>query len=210
MSATLYVARHGESEWNRAGRYQGRRESALTELGVRQAAGLADALATSGARRVFSSPLQRCRDTAAPVARALGVPVEIDARLVEIAHGSWEGRLREEIARDDAQTLALWRTQPDRVRFAEGESLDEVATRWRSFVESLDRRESLVVVTHDVIVRLAILLATNRRLGQLWEARAANCGYAILRAGPNGWHLAAEYCDAHLRGVASDPAGQAL
>ncbi|HKE36237.1 MAG TPA: histidine phosphatase family protein, partial [Candidatus Baltobacteraceae bacterium] len=92
----LYVARHGETDWNYEGRYQGQRESTLTELGRRQAEALAGALADSGARRILSSPLRRCVDTARPLAERLGISVETDDRLLEIAHGNWEGRLRAE------------------------------------------------------------------------------------------------------------------
>ena len=97
----IYVARHGETDWNREGRYQGQRESQLTETGIAQADALADALSRKGVTRVIASPLARCVETARPLAQRLGIAVETDRDLIEIAHGTWEGRLRSAIERDE-------------------------------------------------------------------------------------------------------------
>lgn len=207
--ATIYVARHGESDWNREGRYQGRRESPLTDLGQQQAAALAQALTGSGAQRVICSPLGRCLETARPVAAALGVELEIDPLLLEIAHGTWEGRLRAEIAVDDAGRMSAWRNAPQTVRFEGGESLADVAERWRRFADSLDSKRSTVVVTHDVMVRLAILAATRGTLAQLWEPRVVNGGYAVFTTDTGGWHLVDGCADAHIAGIMADESRQA-
>jgi phosphoserine phosphatase len=206
-----YVARHGETDWNREGRYQGQLESTLTQLGRSQAAALASALAGSGAQRVISSPLARCVQTASPVAAALGVDVETDARLLEIAHGTWEGRLRAEIERADAGRMRAWLHEPASVRFEGGESLDDVAARWLGFTSSLrGKTEHVVIVTHDVLVRIAVLLASGRPLTSLWEPRVQNGGYASLSVGLQRWELIDECHDEHLEGIRADTARQAL
>jgi probable phosphoglycerate mutase len=205
----IYVARHGETDWNRDGRYQGRQESSLTALGSAQSRALAGAFAQRAITRVISSPLARCVDTARPLAQALRLPVETDARLLEIAHGDWEGRLRGDIQREDPQTWHDWKNAPERVRFSGGESVDEVLERWRGFARELDGNDETVVVTHDVIVRLAIVDATGRGLAQLWEPRVVNAGYAVFVPG-TPWRLVEECADAHLEGIGADPASQAL
>src|ERR1700733_15184960 len=85
----LYLARHAETTWNLAGRYQGRRESALSGRGIRQGGVLADALAAIEPRieRIIASPLLRTRATALFVAERLNLTVETDDALVEIEHG---------------------------------------------------------------------------------------------------------------------------
>jgi broad specificity phosphatase PhoE len=207
----IHVARHGETDWNREGRYQGRLDrSRLTQRGVLQARALAEALRASGARRVISSPLARCVQTAAPVAELLGVAVETDPLLAEIGHGTWEGRLRDEIARSDPQRMAAWRTAPAEVTFEGGESLRAVAARWNAFVLGLGSAQSAVIVTHDVLLRLAILAAGNRPLSQLWEPRVVNGGFALFRVDARGWHLEEECHAAHLGDLAVDPSAQAL
>lgn len=205
----IYVARHGETQWNREGRYQGRLESSLTDTGRAQAEALARALRDKPVTRVVASPLLRCTQTAAPLAAALGVTLETDSRLLEIAHGDWEGRLRSEIQRDDAALWEQWRAHPETVRFRGGESLADVLARWRGFTEQFSGNDEAVVVTHDVVVRLAILDATGRGPAQLWEPRVVNAAYAVFRAGAP-WRLEEPCVDDHLTGVAVDPASQAL
>lgn len=205
----IYVARHGETVWNREGRYQGQLESALTPTGAEQARALASALAEQRVTRVIASPLARCMDTARPLAQACNVPLEIDPLLIEIAHGSWEGRLRAEIQRADAQTVRLWREHPQLVQFEDGESLHDVEHRWRTFVERLGAADDVAVVTHDVVVRLAILTATQRPLAHLWEPRIVNGAYARFRGG-GSWELLDACVDAHLGELAVDTTAQAL
>jgi phosphoserine phosphatase len=206
----LYVARHGETEWNREGRYQGRRESSLTQTGIAQARVLAQALAAHPIARVIASPLRRCVDTARRLAALRGLNVETDDRLIEIAHGDWEGRLRVEIEQNEAATMRRWRAQPELVHFKGGESLDEVRSRWRSFIESLGGGAELAVVTHDVLVRLAILDATRRPLSELWKPRVVNGGYAVLSLTSGVPILLEECVDRHLQGLLVDTRGQAL
>ena len=139
----VYVARHGETTWNLAGRYQGRRESELTELGMRQALALADAMDEAGVGRVVSSPLLRCTATARPSADRRGVEVETDDRLIEIAHGTWEGRLRDELAANDPERYRAWRRDPARVQFENGENAHaspRTVARFRGVVPRPTRR----------------------------------------------------------------------
>jgi len=208
--ARIYLVRHGESEANREGRYQGRRDSPLSSLGHRQTAALATALSSSNAACVVSSPLRRCVETAVPVAAGLGVALACDDRLIEIAHGTWEGRLRAELEREDAARVHAWRTAPQRVRFDGGESLNDVEARWRSFAASPAVATDAVVVTHDVLVRLAILAATNRPLAQLWEVEVENAAYAVFNINDGRWQLVHECCTAHLNGLRADVNRQAL
>jgi phosphoserine phosphatase len=206
----LYVARHGETTWNSEGRYQGQRESALTETGERQAQALAGALRERPLHAVYASPLIRCRDSAQPLADARGLELTIDPRLIEIAHGTWEGRLRRAIEQDDAQRFAQWRLQPDLVAFPGGETLSAVLSRWQTFVATLPREGEVAIVTHDVLVRLALLDASQRSLRRLWEPRVVNGGYARLELGNNGLIVLEECVEAHLAGILVDTTQQAL
>jgi probable phosphoglycerate mutase len=206
----VYVARHGETDWNREARYQGRRESNLTPLGVQQAGALATALAHESIERIIASPLRRCVGTAWPLSQRVRVAVETDPRVVEISHGDWEGRLRDDIAREDQQTFQQWQSQPQQVRFRQGESLADVQRRWRAFGAALVAEEGVCVVTHDVLVRVAILDATGRGLEQFWEPRVVNGGYARFAVEGGTWQLLDECVDAHLAGMLVDASSQAL
>ncbi|MHB8231035.1 MAG: histidine phosphatase family protein [Vulcanimicrobiaceae bacterium] len=206
----VYVARHGETDWNREGRYQGQRESHLTARGRAQAAALARALEGVSVGRVVSSPLARCAETAEPIALQHRVALEKDARLIEIAHGTWEGRLRADIEREDPSTMRAWREEPQRVAFDGGESLGEVLERWRTFAGELAGNDDVLLVTHDVVVRLAILEATHRSAARLWEPRVVNGGYARFAIVDGIWQLLDECVDDHLGGLRVDTSVQAL
>jgi broad specificity phosphatase PhoE len=196
----IYIARHAETTWNLAGRYQGRRESALSALGIQQGFALAGALASADPppARIIASPMQRTRATAAFVADRLNVPLEIDDALIEIAHGTWEGRLRDEIAANDPARYATWRERPADVAFEEGESLRDVAARWHRFRELLRVDVPTLLVTHDAIVRVALLDIARRPLEDFWSTRVENAAYAIAEVEGERWTLLEESVSLHL------------
>ena len=206
----VYLARHGETTWNLAGRYQGRRESGLTALGMAQAFALADAMRTAEIGRIVSSPLLRCTATATPAAERLNLRLERDDRLIEIAHGTWEGRLREEIAANDPVRYRAWREDPAHVRFEGGESCGEVLERWRAFATAFRPEVPALLVTHDAVVRVALVDATGRGLEAFWEARVENGGYAVFEVDASGWTLVEENVGTHLGALRVSIAGQAL
>jgi broad specificity phosphatase PhoE len=206
----VYVARHGETTWNVAGRYQGRLESDLTPLGMRQARALAGAMRDAQVGRIVSSPLRRCTETARPASELLNVRVETDERLIEIAHGTWENRLREEIAANDPDRYRAWRHDPAHVQFEHGESIADVLARWRDFAASFRPERPALVVTHDAVVRVAILAASGRGLEAFWQARVENGAYAELDAADDGWTLVREHVADHLGPLRASTEDQAL
>jgi phosphoserine phosphatase len=208
--AIIRIARHGETTWNAVGRYQGRLETPLSPLGQAQARALAGALRDTGIRRIISSPLARCVQTALPLSSFTGVPIETEPLLLEIAHGTWEGRYRDEIARNEPVLYYEWREHPERVRFVGGESLEDVAKRWREFVATFDPSVDSLLMTHDIVVRLAVLERTGRDIRDLRHIRALNGAYAEFVVDAEGWNLVAECVDDHLEGLAADPERQAL
>lgn len=138
----LIVVRHGRTEANASGLLLGcRLDPGLDELGQRQAVALRDVV--GGAARAVCSPLRRTRETAA----ALGLPVEIDERWVEIDYGTLDGTPLAEVP---AARWAEWRADPE-LPFGGGESLAAVGRRVRAAAEDLAeeaRTSDIVVVTH--------------------------------------------------------------
>jgi len=96
---TLLLARHGETDWNRAHRWQGHADRPLTDRGRAQAGALAERLADIALDAVYSSDLRRARETAQAVARAHGLDVVELPELREVNVGSWQG-----LTRDEAET----------------------------------------------------------------------------------------------------------
>ncbi|MBV8246215.1 MAG: histidine phosphatase family protein [Candidatus Eremiobacteraeota bacterium] len=206
----FYLARHAETAWNREGRYQGRRESSLSELGERQARALGGALRERNITRIISSPLQRCVATAAPLANELGLAVERDEMLTEIAHGTWETRLRDEIAANDRARFSAWRSAPWSVRFDQGESLADVLARWRSFRTAFEPRGDTLVVTHDVVVRVALIELLQMDPEAFWNLTVRNAAFAEFECRAPRWRLVDECVDAHVAEMLADASLQAL
>lgn len=206
----IFIARHGETTWNAIGRYQGRQESELSLLGVAQARALSNAMASYTLTRIISSPLKRCVDTARPVAAEFKLDVQTDPLLLEIAHGRWEGRLRDDLAREDPERYHRWRNQPEIVDFEEGESVADVLARWRKFAAEFRPDGDTLLVTHDAVIRCALVDRLDRPLSTFWQGRVLNGAYAWFTVEKQQWTLRSECVSEHLVGIIADPTKQAL
>jgi broad specificity phosphatase PhoE len=162
----ILLARHGETEDNRPPlRFQGRRDTPLNATGRRQAAELAARLRVRGdLAALYTSDLSRARDTAAVVGDALGLEPRVDARFSEGDRGRWEGRLMDDVARDEPERWAAWRRAGAGFRFPAGESLADVQQRVLAALADVERREdgAAVVVCHGGPIR-AVLCARDPR-----------------------------------------------
>jgi broad specificity phosphatase PhoE len=163
----LYYVRHGETDLNRQGRLQGRRDIPLNAHGRRQAAECGVLLRDLFARdhrqaqdlKYVSSPLKRARETMEILRATLGLQAhdyEIDARLIEIAYGEWEGLTLQEIEMRDASVLSA--RERDKWDFAPpgGESYRELANRIDSWYKSLTA--DTVVAAHGGGVRAVMAI----------------------------------------------------
>jgi broad specificity phosphatase PhoE len=164
----LYYVRHGETDFNRQGRLQGRRDTVLNAHGRRQAAECGALLRDLFARdhrqaqgfKYISSPLTRARETMEILRATLDLEAhnyEVDARLLEIAYGEWEGLTLQEIETQNASVLSA--RERDKWDFVPpgGESYRELADRISNWYSSLTT--DTVVAAHGGGVRalMAIL-----------------------------------------------------
>jgi broad specificity phosphatase PhoE len=179
---TILLARHGETDWNRDGRWQGHSNTSLNVRGREQARELADEL-TAEVDVVYSSDLARARETAEIVAARLGLEIRLDARLRERGFGAWEGLTHTEIEERDAEALARWRAG-EGSGADDAEPFDAFAQRMGHFLEDVLERhvgERVLVIAHGGSIRVIHALATG--LDYVRDHRAipfvANC--AVLR-----------------------------
>ena len=120
----ILLARHGETDDNvPPQRVQGWIDTPLNDRGRAQARELADAVRARASRPCTRATSSRARETAEIVARELGLEVIVDERLAESNRGDWEGRLLEEIEREEPERWAAWRRGGADFRFPGGESL---------------------------------------------------------------------------------------
>jgi broad specificity phosphatase PhoE len=123
----VHLARHGESDWNAAGRWQGHADRPLTEVGRRQAAELAERLASVRLDAVYSSDLLRARETAEPVAERHGLEVTALQALREVDVGAWSGLSRPEVERQFPEAFARWRDGGQ--GWEDGETYEQMTAR---------------------------------------------------------------------------------
>ena len=180
MSLEVILIRHGQSEWNASGRWQGQQDPPLTDMGRTDARRAAAGLGTFDA--VMSSPLVRAVETAATLAEGIGVgPVLTDDRWMERSAGSWEGLTRPEIEVGWPGYLADGR-RPD-----DWEADDRLIERAQAaladlWVETTDAQ--VAIVTHS-----GLIMAVERHLGEP-SGRMPNLGGRWLRGdGPDRWQL---------------------
>ena len=146
----LYIARHGETTWNLQNKVSGRTDIPLTKKGMEQAQLLAWSAVDKGIEVILSSPLLRARQTAQAVSDAIGVPVEIDERLMELDFGSFEGAPRSDP--DFQYTRAQFPT-----RYPGGESAFMLAHRVYSCLEDMKRTyagKNVLLVCHGGVCRM--------------------------------------------------------
>jgi len=154
----LYLARHGETDWNRAGRWQGQTDTFLNDAGRAQATDLARLLENRGVTRVIASNLARAGETARIVSHALGAgPVALDGDLRERSFGCFEGLTREECAERFPEDWT--RYSLDRRVTPEGaESHEDVLRRMQAavlrVVSAMSNGESILLVSHGGSIRI--------------------------------------------------------
>jgi len=178
--STLFLVRHGETDWNRSGQIMGEQPVPMNQNGEAQVKRLATFLKSRSIHALYSSPVVRALQTAEILASALQVPVTADRGLTEINVGEWEGRywkhLTDEFARQQ------FYTRPEEARPPGGETLSEVQTRAVAAVERARTREGadrLLFVSHADVVRT--ILAHYLRL-DLKTVRQLRIDHASLTA----------------------------
>lgn len=180
----ILLARHGETDHNvPPQRVQGWIDVPLNERGVEQAHALAGSV--SGLATVYSSHLARARQTAEIVAAELACPLVVDERLAESNRGRWEGRLVDDIARDEPELWAAWLRADSSFRFPRGESLAEHANRVAEALADI-RRGPLpaLAVCHGGTIRCAFALQNPRGLETFHELSVPNAQPMELPDGP--------------------------
>lgn len=187
----LYVLRHGQTVWNAEGRHQGRKDSALTELGWQQAAAQGRILQRMGLAEgqidCFASPIGRAWNTAETALNAIGRQAVADERLVEVSFGAWEGLTRAEVDARWPENCTV--TDPFAWHFTsvEGERFDALCDRAQQFLDSLTRPS--IVVTHGI---------TSGVLRGLWLGldqagmRALHLGQGVVYHLRDGQHMCLE------------------
>jgi probable phosphoglycerate mutase len=191
---TLYLVRHGETDWNREARLQGGTDTALNELGRDQgrAAGrlLRELLGPAPRDLLFvGSPLSRARETLDIVLDELGERRNArrrdDARLAEISFGAWEGRTWKEVRKHLAEDYARRKADPWAFAPPDGESYASAAHRVAAALAEVET--PAVVVSHGGIMRVMLHLLAGAPAGIVHEIPIWQGDVLVMRDGTARW-----------------------
>ena len=188
--ARLILVRHGETDWNNAGRCQGQIDIPLNDHGRSQAAAARDFLKDVSIDRAWSSTLSRPTETAEIILEAHSeVPLKQIDGLVEIGHGLWEGKLESEIREGWSDLLDTWKRAPETVQMPEGETIQDVwarsVTSWQEIAKGLKPEETALVVAHDAVNKTILCDLLGLTPADIWAVKQGNGGVTVVDITPD-------------------------
>lgn len=191
----LIVWRHGETDHNAGGIWQGQLDTDLSPRGEAQARAAAAALASLAPTRIVSSDLRRAAHTAGVLGEVTGLPIGYDARLREIHVGTWQGMSQGDVAEQYPEAVAALSRGDDIVRGGHGESVGHVRERVMAvageLLAELPEDGTLVVTTHGVTGRTLVAALIGLEQHQAWLSMGGlrNCHWAELAEHRTGWRM---------------------
>ena len=159
----------------------------LSETGQAQARAVAERLADAKVAAIYASPLERTRETAAPLAAALGMKVKLDKGLLEADIGDWTGQELKTVAKSPEWKIV--HSYPSGFRFPGGESFVEMQTRIVSALDRLRRAhpgETIVAVSHADTIKAAVAHALGTHLDLFQRIVISPCSVTAISYGDGG------------------------
>ena len=185
----LLLVRHGETDWNKESRFQGKMDIPLNENGREQGRKAADFLKDTGLDFAISSPMLRPKETAESIlAHHSGIELELKEKLLEISHGDWEGKLKPQIQQEYPELLQKWQETPELVQMPDGENLQQVWDRaiaaWEEIVaEKGNNTEEIktgIVVAHDAINKVILCALLGLSPSHFWNVKQGNGAVSVI------------------------------
>ena len=180
MTATkIILTRHGDVVGIKPKRFRGRAELALTELGERQSAVLAERIAaTWKPAAIYTSGLHRCIATGGKIAQACSVASSVLDGLMDLDYGQWQMRVQDEIKAEQPALFELWHSAPHLVRFPGGESLQDVVARTSDALRAVLKGHpgrTVVLVGHDSVNRVILMQVLDQPQSAYWRVAQSPC-----------------------------------
>ncbi len=214
----IFLVRHGETDWNKEGRFQGQINVPLNNNGKNQAQKASKYLNEIDFNKAFSSSMDRPFETAKIILQnKSNIAITKIENLVEISHGLWEGKLENEIKEQWPELLKNWHEKPEDVIMPEGECIGEVSKRsvkaWEEICLGQKNKDLTLLVAHDAVNKTLICNILGIDFSNIWMIKQGNGGISIIDIfdDPNKDNvISALNITTHLGGVLDSTASGAL
>ena len=198
----LVLVRHGETDWNKLGRFQGQSDISLNSLGMAQARETARAAAIYPHPVVYSSPLRRTMQVAEEISRISGRPVVGVAGFQELDLGDLDGVSGEELRAGWPGVLAAWHADPAGVSMPNGESLGDLQERAWNALGELERahaqEDALIIVSHNFAIRALVCKVLGVPLTNFHRMSLSLGSISVIESGQEEHRLTGFNSTAHL------------
>ncbi len=183
--ARLILVRHGETDWNQEGRFQGQIDIPLNSNGKNQAILCKKFLENIVINKAYSSSMSRPKETALEILKCHeGVKLNLKSELKEINHGLWEGKLETEIKEEWPSLISQWQLNPQEVLMPEGESIQDVWKRsvscFNNLCKTLEKNETALLVAHDAVNKTILCELMGLKEKDIWMIKQSNGGITVI------------------------------
>ncbi|MCS7281420.1 MAG: histidine phosphatase family protein [Desulfobacterota bacterium] len=171
----IFLVRHGETEWNKEEVFRGKVDVPLNDKGLDQAKKTGSYLVKFSPEKVYSSPLQRARQTASIIAEINSIPLYLLDELTDMSFGIWEGLSLNEVKTAYPLEFEIWKRCPEKWRMDGAENLKKVRRRVSKAVEKILKEnghgKNVVLVTHRVICKVISLIFLGLPNSGFWRIK---------------------------------------
>lgn len=186
----LLLTRHGQTDWNIAGRYQGQSDIPLNQTGWKQAEGLAERLSRETIHAVYASDLSRAMDTARKIVdvQQQTPALHKDPRWRELSFGAWEGMNYKEMSAHSPSVFSKWMLDPQHISTPNGETLEQLAERVHAAfkeIKSKHKDETVLVVSHSGALQALLSVVLGVDLNRYWQFRISQASLSELNVFPD-------------------------
>ncbi len=179
----LLLTRHGQTDWNIAGRYQGQSDVPLNQTGQTQAAQIAKRLSTEKIHAIYTSDLSRAANTAQAIADFHQLEIKKDSRLRELSFGDWEGMTYKEMSAHSPDLFQKWMTDSMNISTPNGETLAQLAARVKSVFDEIKdghKDQTVLVVSHSGAIQSLLAVTLGVDLNRYWQFRVSQASLSEL------------------------------
>lgn len=181
----LLLTRHGQTDWNIAGRYQGQSDIPLNQTGQSQAEQIAARLSKEAVHAIYTSDLSRAADTAQKIAnmQVHAPSMQKDSRWRELSFGDWEGMTYKEMSAHSPELFSKWMLNPQHISTPSGETLAQLAERVKTAFEEIKKNhkdQTVLVVSHSGALQAFLSVTLGVDLNRYWQFRISQTSLSEL------------------------------